>query len=254
MAGLIQLSCQILDSMIAKKYVPSSMGYIAVLIGLRKVRKVNMLEETMSKLAAVCKETDQWLETPALNVYLGALCDAIMLSPSKSSSRDIFNEAFDLLQPNIAQDRYTIKDGADTCSYNTVLNVATSPFSKNLTLATEIIDLMAMNNIAEDIYTYNLRLRACGNGQRSIEDKMEIFEQILSHPIVSPDKFTVEQMLLPLAKNGRVGDILELLRDFNLQQQSETSISNAYSTFLIALVKVSRSVTIIGKQVNFYYA
>jgi hypothetical protein len=77
---------------------------------------------------------------------------------------------------------------------------------------------------------------------------MEIFEQILSHPIVSPDKFTVEQMLLPLAKNGRVGDILELLRDFNLQQQSETSISNAYSTFLIALVKVSRSVTIIGKQ------
>lgn len=242
MAGLIQLSCEILESMIKiKRYVPSSIAYIAVLNGLRKVKKLSILRETMASLSIICKENNQSLDTVALNTYLGALCDASLISSSNSTSSDLIAEAVELLRPNVASDLYAIHAGPDTISYNTVLTSALTANGDNTAAVAEIMSLMKSNYILDDIYTYNLRLKACGNGPTAIEKKIDIIDEILAHPIINPDKFTIEQILLPLAKKGRIGDILEVLKDFNAQQESEISVSNAYSTFLIALVKVSKN-------------
>lgn len=240
MAGLMQLSCTILNSMvISKNYIPSSIGYVAVLNGLRKVKQLDVLQQTMINLSKACsgcceevEESNKFIETVALNTYLGALCD------DTTNNESLVVEAMELLRPNIAKDRYAIRDGPDTCSYNTVLNAAISSYPKNNTMVTEILELMKRNNVMEDIYTYNLRLKACGNNQMATEDKIVIIDEILSHPFINPDRFTIEQILLPLARKGRVGDILDILKVFNSQEQSVSSVSNAYSTFLIALVKV----------------
>ena len=82
MAGLVQLSLHILDSMLCirprvysatsadddddvsagidsrekKPHIPSSMSYIAVLTGLRRVKKLYVLEQTLSNLSNACQE------------------------------------------------------------------------------------------------------------------------------------------------------------------------------------------------------
>ena len=242
MTGLIQLSSRLLDSMVVdNKHIPSSIGYAAVLNGLRKAKKLTLLQKAMLDLSITCKETNQSLDTVALNIYIGAICDFATIPSTNAnySQSDFLREALDLFLPNVANDRYAIRDGPDTVSYNTMLNFALSSKPRNSTLATEMIELMRSNGIAGDIYTYNMRLKACGySGQMAVAEKILIIDEILSHPAVIPDKFTIEQALIPLASEGRIGDILELLKNFNSQQGSMASKSNAYSTFLIALVKV----------------
>ncbi len=240
MAGLIQLSCEILDSMIKNQnHVPSSMGYVSVLNGLRKVRKLNVLQSTMNDLYNVCKKTNRCIETVALNTYLGAICDAAVSSKENDLSNTLLRDAVELLKPNIANERYAVHDGPDAVSHNIVLNAALSSRIQNKDLVEEILDLMNKNGVAEDIYTYNLRLKAFGNGVANTSDKIALIDEIISHPILIPDKFTIEQALLPLAREGRIGDILEILWNFNnSQKESAHSLSNAYSTFFITLVKV----------------
>ena len=241
MAGLIQLSCEILNSMTKENnYLPSSMGYVAVLNGLRKVQKLDVLHETLCTLSDVCSKTDQYVQTVALNSYLSAMCDIAISSRNLDKSNKLLRDAIGLLQSNIANERYTIRDGPDIISYNTVLNAALSTKNQNMTLVEEIIDLIRANDgIVEDMYTYNLKLKAFGSGVANTADKIALIDEILTHPILTPDKFTIEQALLPLAREGRIGDILEILWNFNnSQKESSISLSNAYSTFFISLVKV----------------
>ena len=241
MAGLIQLSCEILNSMTKENnYFPSSMGYVSVLNGLRRVQKLEILHETLCTLSDVCRKTNQNVQTVALNSYLGAICDVAISSRNNDTCNKMLRDAIGLLQPNIARERYMISDGPDIISYNTVLNAALSIKNQNMTLVQEIIDLIHANDdIIEDMYTYNLKLKAFGNGVANTADKIAIIDEILAHPILTPDKFTIEQALLPLAREGRIGDILEILWNFNnSQKESPVSVSNAYSTFFIALVKV----------------
>ena len=245
MAGLIQLSCEILDSMINdQNYVPSSMGYVSVLNGLRKLQKLEVLEKTMNNLSDACKKTNHYIDTVALNSYLGALCDAARSSRDYDHSSKLLSDAVTLLEPNVARERYAVHNGPDVISYNTVLNAALSTSRQNSSLVEDILQMMKKNGIVEDIYTYNLRLKAYGKGVASTADKIALIDEILSHPILTPDKFTIEQALLPLAKEGRIGDILEILWQFNnSQKESPISLSNAYSTFFIALVKVCNSIS-----------
>ena len=71
MTGLIQLSTQLLNSMVVEnKHIPSSIGYTAVLNGLRKVKRFSLLQQTISNLSKACKETNQSLETVALNIFI----------------------------------------------------------------------------------------------------------------------------------------------------------------------------------------
>ncbi len=295
-AGMVQLASQILDSMVLGQYmyVPSSMSYVAVLNGLRRIKKLDSVRDTLEKLSNACRNNDSGgnvsvdggdynnisnnsssssssnnssnnssnsacgtrsLDVVALNTYLGAISDVLttksplrtISSPSSTTitppKEELLMDAYNLLQPNVAKEKYSIDSGPDIISFNTVLNAAISMPIQNSTLINDLIQMMKRTEgIVEDIYTYNLRLKACGTGTSTTGYKIMIIDEILAHPTVRPDKFTIEQSLLPLAREGRIGDILELLRDFNFNCVSTRidplTVSNAYSTFLIALVKV----------------
>jgi hypothetical protein len=234
LAGLIQIASDMLNKMIIeKKECPSSICYIAVLNGLRKVKRLDIMRETMANLSNVCRAKNRSLQTIALNSYFNGMCD-VMRKGSLSNSEDLFEEALDLLRPNAACERFNVKEGPDTISFNILLNTARLPKFRDTKRFNEILQLMRASNVDEDVYTYNLRLKSCID----YEGKMEIIDEMLSRSMISPDKYTVEQALLPLAKEGRLGELLELLRDYNENSESSKSKSNAYSTFLLSLVKV----------------
>ncbi len=238
-AGLIQLSCEMMRSMLHKNYLPSSMSYIAVLNGLRKVRKLKLFNDTMIKLSYTCKKTNNSIDTVALNSYLGAICDIASSTRDKKESIEMLFNAIELLQPGVASERFSVRNGPDVISHNIVLTAALSSGVQNSTLVQEIMDLMDKNDIVKDIYTYNLKLKAYDDGVANTAAKISLIDEVLAHPILRPDKFTIEQALLPLAREGRIGDILEILWNYNNSQNESTSaLSNAYSTFFIALIKV----------------
>jgi hypothetical protein len=99
---------------------------------------------------------------------------------------------------------------------------------------------MDSQNVTPDIYSYNALLRTYSFstvGDVATKEKIKIIDKIFDTPGINPDKYTIENSLLPLSREGRIGDILGLLKDFNTKSDHRT-VSNEYATFLHALVKV----------------
>ena len=104
----------------------------------------------------------------------------------------------------------------------------------------KVTELMNSQNVSPDIYTYNALLRAYSFstvGDVATKEKIKIIDKIFDTPGIDPDKYTIENSLLPLSREGRVGDILKLLKDFNTKSDYRT-VSSDYAAFLHALVKV----------------
>ncbi len=265
MAGNMKLAMKLLDSMVSidgmdihdgrdRPYVPSYMAYTATLNRLRKWRKVDEMRIIMTKLSRACELTGNHLNLIAFNTYLAALCDNTKYFASTSSrgggptSRqhrkwneanggnidearmDLLEEAIELLQPGVSLKRFNMPK-PDTTSFNTVLNTVASV--RNQTLVEEVYQSMKAQGVDSDIYTYNAMLKAAS----SLADRIPVIDAILGTPNIKVDRYTIELALLPLAKEGRIGDILNLLKDFGNLNLPEKVVANAYSTFLLALVK-----------------
>jgi len=242
MAGYVKLSLHLLDSMLgissnslsstmsSQIYIPSYMAYTSVLNRLRKWKKIDTMRETLQKLSHACKIMNQNLDIVALNTYLAAICDTMKMRNEGEKDIELMREAMDLLYPGVAMDKYTLPD-PDVVSFNTVLNAAAE--MKNGTLVKEAIHLMKKQGIAPDIVTYNAMLKAAPNA----ESKVAVVDEILEAPDLVADRYTVEMALMPLVEEGRIPDLLNLLHGFSSTDQPEHAVQNAYSTFLLALVK-----------------
>ena len=252
MSGYVKLALQILDSMLAvddskggglsSVYIPSYMAYTSVLNRLRKWKKVDAMREMLEKLSTCCKLKGEKLDLVALNTYLAALCDSVKVLSSSSSYSSSFRheednhvellvEAVELLRPGVAMERFSVR-GPDAMSFNTVLNAAASV--RNDTMIAEVVQMMKKQEIASDIVTHNAMLKAAPTSS----DKVAVVDEILGTPGLALDKYTVELALLPLAEEGRIADLLVLLRGFSLSEETEFAIPNTYSAFLLSLVKV----------------
>mmetsp|Transcript_26240 Transcript_26240/g.40118 ORF Transcript_26240/g.40118 Transcript_26240/m.40118 type:complete len:859 (+) Transcript_26240:205-2781(+) len=252
MAGRLTLSLTLLDSMVGningEPYVPSYMAYTSTLNRLRKWRRVDVMRDTMLKLSNACKITGQELHVVALNTYIAALCDAARGTPTRGPTSsfqkklreanskgdemktELLMEAMELLRPGKSLEKFSVSE-PDTMSFNTLLNAAAA--MRKQKLVDEVFEAMTAQNLAPDTYTYNAMLKAAP----STQDKIAIIDAILGMPNLSVDKYTIELALLPLAKEGRIEDILKLLKDYDNDGNSDISVANAYSTFLISLVK-----------------
>jgi len=216
------------------------MAYIAVLNSLRKMSKLKKMKKAIEDLVCVCKITSTNLDVIAFNTYLAALCDKAFLSRGKlrANSDNILSEPLAILQKGVAKNQFAVKDGPDTFSFNTVLNAAAS--CKNHTVINELIDLMESQGVSPDIYTYNARLKALKSlkmNNLSIAKSIIIIDEILSSPNIKPDAYTIELSMVTLSREGRIRDALGLLANFSPRDKSDQAVSNAYVTFLIALVK-----------------
>jgi pentatricopeptide repeat protein len=245
MAGYVKLSLFLLDSMLgissnsisstmsSKIYIPSYMAYTSVLNRLRKWKKIDTMRETLQKLSHACKITrkQEKLDIVALNTYLAAICDTMKMRNDGEKDVELMREAMDLLYPGVATEKYTLPD-PDVMSFNTVLNAAAE--MKNGTLVNEAIHLMKKQGIAPDIVTYNAMLKAAPTAGF----KVSVVDEILETPDLVADRYTVEMAIMPLVEEGRIPDLLNLLHGFSSADQPEHAVQNAYSTFLLALIKV----------------
>jgi Pentatricopeptide repeat domain len=143
----------------------------------------------------------------------------------------------------------------DTVSYATVIQAAATV--GNQTLVDAIWKEFKARNIKPNIVAYNARLRTvtAGSGdssrhrqQHHLRDDVraehkkrdrEILavwdNEIATDPYVSPDKYSIDLLLLPLIRAGRVGDV-EALLDIFVKRNSETVVSNAFTAFLLTVV------------------
>lgn len=240
MAGYVKLSLQILNSMIyfdddednggghsnsTAPYIPSSMAYTSVFNRLRKWKKVDTMRETLEKLSRACKLNGEMLDVVVLNTYLAALCDPVKIN------QVLLEEARQLLDAKVAMERYRFPD-PDVISFNTVLNAAAEIGYQ--AVIDDIIHTMKKQGVVPDIVTYNALLKDASTPT----DKLAVMDEIRAFPGLSFDKYTIEMSVLAFAQEGLILELLELLKDFSLTNRDKYSLSNAFSTFLLALVKV----------------
>lgn len=231
MSGYMTLAFHLLDSMLDAEdgsYIPSYIAYNSVLTRLRKWKRLQQMKEVLEKIAARAKSQGIMVHQVALNTYLSCLCDSIK---TRSASQDeLMEEALSLLRPGVSFNIFAV-EVPDMMSHNIVLNAAAS--AQKFEVVTETIQLMENRKLQLDTYSYNALIKSA---QSDIE-KMDLFGKLQK-----PDKYTIELILLPLLKNGRASDALDLLEDFNRSEISDMEKCNAYSTFLISLVKVCESI------------
>jgi hypothetical protein len=113
---------------------------------------------------------------------------------------------------------------------------------------------MKDRGIQPNIVAYNARLRTMTKDRRqrnritgkyeSSSDKVALNDAMLlqvwdkeisQDPHVRPDSYTIDNLLLPFIRTGRIGDVEALLDTF-VKRTSDTVVSEAFSAFLLSIV------------------
>jgi hypothetical protein len=245
MAGYVKACLNILDSMLGLStvktshgedesvsiYIPSYMAYISVLNRLRKWNRVDLMRDLLEKLSNACRMKGQTLHVVALNTYLAALCDQTQITSQDRAFDENIDEAIALLEKNVAAERYCLPN-PDVISFNTVLNAVA--IRRNETLIERVMQIMQDQGIVPDIVTYNAMLKAAPTA----ELKISILDNILNAPELVPDRYTIELVMVPLVQKGRISTVMSMLQRLCSCDQPQYSLQNAFSTFLLALIKV----------------
>jgi hypothetical protein len=192
--------------------------------------------------------------------------DLVSIDRSLGGNSNSTVEALDRAWSWIRDPAHTVRIlsiAPDAVSYNTVLQAAAA--FGNQTLVQDIWRELDANNIPNNIIAYNARLRcaaaisgASSSGgvgskrersqslvpmetarmphKKCDQEVLDIWDhEISANPLVRPDKYTIDLVLLPLIRAGRVGDVEALLDGF-VKRNSEKVVSNAFAAFLITLV------------------
>ncbi|KAL7427722.1 hypothetical protein ACHAXH_000681 [Discostella pseudostelligera] len=217
------------------------------------------------------------IDIVAFNTYLAAICDAVVkglpfptsatsisaddniddgemtgfnfstlenISSKTSGSEKYLYKAVNLLRGDTARTRFALGGDPDEYSYNQVLNAAAKCsksdgddyFTKSIILS--CLRGMKDRGIKANMFTYNARLQATlasGNEDAAVQ----LIDQILSDPNVTPDRYTINFMLKPFINADRRDDICCTLQSFyeaNIESNNEL-VSSAFEAFLITIVQ-----------------
>jgi pentatricopeptide repeat protein len=221
LAGLFKISMELLQEMLSSNYLPSRVSYTAVCHALRQAGRTEQLQTLLEKLVAVARLEQSTVHVVAFNTYLACLCQHIHVS-----NDPLLDNAYQCLQTSFHV--YGIEP--DMASYNTVLHAACR--TGNRTLANQLWQTMQDSpTLRPDIFSYNSRLQL----QTPLErlESLEIIQKTLQ---LTADRFTIDLVILPLIRAGRIGTVEQLLDDF-CASSSARVVSDAFSAFLVTLVK-----------------
>ena len=260
--GLLSLSVRLLENIIDERdAVPSYMAYTALLNGLRRSRRTKDMETMLNKLAKAHRQSsgddvNSGVNVIAFNTYVAALCDAAVegyesarprrLQPPtperQGETADFLADAVNLLQPEIAKERFCLESDPDLVAYNTILTCAAR--TKQPSVAEQVLELIRRNGFEGDIYTYNARMRlAMTTGDNNNADDSEVLsliEEVMSSPSLRPDMYTIDLALVPLVRAGKMGEVLKLLTDFESTKNSDRKrYIDALGSFITTLVKAN---------------
>jgi len=256
-------------------HVPLTVCQDALCNGLRQAGRAKTLERVLCQLGAVALEQDRRVSSIAFNTYLAALCDIVMDrdatvaqrsdAPQSSSTVRSFHTKVQALEQawtwlrHIETTQSQMAVTPDTVAYATVMQAAGSV--GNFTLVDAIWDTMKERGVQPNIVAYNARLRTMSDLEKEHRARRQKQQQqhqenntnniiiaakdatilrvwdeeISKDPHVQPDKYTIDNLLLPLIRAGRIGDVEALLDTF-VQRNSDRTVSNAFAAFLLNIV------------------
>ena len=268
--GLQSTSKKLCLDMLGSNHIPSGMSYVALMNSLRKSGKLEEMERLLIDLSNAYRSNNgncqAGVDIVAYNTYIGALCDAALgsykssrprrLATSKGSDgngddvklfNDYLAESVALLESGAGRERFFVAREPDATSYNTVLSCAAKLKSRRI--VEKVLGLMNDNAVEADIYTYNARLRlSMADGNKSDfqnSEALSLIDEVMSHPNLKPDMYTIDLALVPLIREGRIGEILQLLDDFESTEckRNRKRYIGALGSFLVSLVR--------GKEIEF---
>jgi hypothetical protein len=270
MSGLVTLAVNMTEAMLEAGYFPSEITQDAICNSLRKTSKITRLTSVVRLLGrtATAQIPSRAISVVSFNIYLAALCDdssatststkdASESSQSSSQSHQqqsqqrristrssqtqahLFETACQwLLQPEKARQELGVVP--DVISYATVLHAAAA--LGNRTAADDLWNAMVHTaGLVPTIYAYNARLKIAASSRGSFtEDRdapaLQIWQEIRRDPRLSPDRYTIDLILLPLTRAGKIGEVESLLDRF-VSSNSGLVVSKAFSAFLGTIVK-----------------
>eukprot|EP00980_Cylindrotheca_fusiformis_P009199 scaffold2003_cov139-Cylindrotheca_fusiformis.AAC.15 len=223
LSGLLSTSLRIIRNMLGSSYLPSSMAYTSVCSALRKAGRKRQLEELMLDLADVARKCKSSIDVVAWNIYVATLCSGI-----GHSMDPMLAEVWSWMDPDTANERFCVQP--DLVSHNTVL--ATAARVGNSSLVDSIWRIMKEHNdFQPDIRAYNSRLMVVDGPER-----LQIFDEIKNTANITPDRFTIDLLIHDLVEANLLDELEALMRNF-IASSSEQAASDAFSAFLITLVR-----------------
>ena len=217
LAGLLNTSLDILWKMLQVSYLPSHIAYTALCSALRYSGRRTQLEDILYKLAQVTSERGELLNVVAWNTYLAMICSSVKHPQDKD-----LEQTWNWLQLEVARKKFNVEP--DVASCNTVMFAAARV--GNRTLVDDIWNKMAEHSIKPDIRSYNARLRVT-----SMAERLDLFDDIQSTEEIQPDRYTTDLVIIPLIREGRVGDVENLLDSI-----PDSEFNDAFSAILTTLV------------------
>jgi Pentatricopeptide repeat domain len=220
----------------------------------------------------------------AFNSYLAAMCDIVMdhrkenwqlLVSQPSTFRNDQNSRGALLEKcwqwirssggNTTSNHGSVPSCVaqlgvepDAVSFATVLQAAASIGNETLT---NLLwnEMMHRRCIQPNIVAYNARLRMAGKSSLQTQSERDaniltIWQDEIEQDVhVQPDRYTIDLLLLPLTRQGQIGQVQELLDDFVLtnndsgegnnsssvaqRRRQQTLVSAAFCAFFQTLVQ-----------------
>ncbi|GAX16808.1 hypothetical protein FisN_5Hh180 [Fistulifera solaris] len=227
--------------------LPSVKAQDALSTALRRAGKLELFKECMTRSGSIVTKKDsasscgqKSVSLTSFNMFLACLCEE--KTPRWHRKKDTagrvevqLNEAFSWLANDFARTRLGVIP--DAVSYSTVMHAAASI---NKTIADAAWTLMLNQNIQPDIFAYNARLSAilsAPKSQQSDQDALFLWDNRISiQSTALPDQYTLDLILPPLLRAGRIGEVEDLLDRF-VSQNSESIVSNAFAAFLVSLIQ-----------------
>jgi hypothetical protein len=263
LSGLVTFAVNMTEAMLDAGYFPSEITQDAICNSLRKTSKITKLSSVIRRLGQVATvqstSTSTGISVVSFNIYLAALCDdstssATISTTDKSSSssssqsqrRRVSQNSNSrtnansletacqwLLQPDKARRELGVVPEA--ISYATVLHAAAS--LGNRTMSDAVWNGMVNQGLLPTVYAYNARLKiVASRGLDRDEQALQIWQDIRKDPRLVPDRYTIDLILLPLIRAGKIGEVESLLDRF-VSSNSGVVVSNAFGAFLGTIVQ-----------------
>lgn len=207
-AGLLGVACNLTDTLLQRKLVPSKSSQILLFQSLRKLQRLSKMKHYLECFHSVA--TDTALHVKTFNIFLAALGE---------SDPPQVEMAWKLLQDSTIY---------DSVSYSTVLQMAARVHDSSL--VDEIWNTQRHRNVLPDQFARDARLKVQQDAAR-----LQLWDQELKH-LESLDSYTVDSLLVPFVSEGRS---LHPLLDRFCRDQSETTISESFTRFLLTLVEAN---------------
>ena len=268
LAGLFSISTELLTRMTTQGYLPSVVSYVALCNALRHAKRKDQLRTVLLQLSMTAKNNNATIDIVAWNTYLAAICQSVEnLSSSSSPKKQRKQQEYVYLEKLVnhwlikaKKEDENCNDGGsmgglllpnappDLASYNTLLHTAARIGDRSLVYTIwDDLSQTATNQgsdddndnvnkdekpptiVQPDVRSYNALLQVT-----PIVERLAVFDAQFLSSLVAPDRFTIDIMLVPLIRAGRIGDLEALLDEF-CKYNSEAVVKQAFSAYLVTL-------------------